>query len=490
MKNCDLSIEETLDSEDWEKYKTLGSRMVKDMVGNLETLREKPVWKSVPEEVKTFLNQPVPAKGTDLEKIYGEFREFIMPYVKGNIHPRFWGWVEGSGTVTGMLAELLTAGMNSNLAIGNHGAVYVEEQAINWCKEIVDYPSDSEGLLVTGGSMANLIGITVARNSRFPGDFRKTGLTGINGRMTVYCSSETHNSVQKAVEMLGMGSDSLRYVPVGRDFRIDTDILEKMIDEDIKKGEIPFCVIGNAGTVNTGAFDPLNDLGEICRKRNLWFHVDGAFGALINLVPDMRYLVEGMNCADSVAFDLHKWMHMPYDVGCILVKEREKVEDTFAMEASYLSYHERGLASGVRALKDRGPELSRGMRGLKLWMTIKEHGIDKFSRLTEQNVKQAKYLGELVSSCGELELSTPVTSNITCFRYLAGSRDQEFNNRLNKEILMTLHEEGIAVPTYTILDGCYVIRVAITNHRSRKEDFEELVKEVKRIGKDLLIKLS
>lgn len=481
--------EETLDPNNWEAISELGKEMVDDMMMHLKTLRERPVWQGVSEEAREFLNQKVPEEGTYAEDIYREFNEYILPYAKGNVHPRFWGWVEGNGTAIGMLAELLTAGMNSNLAFGNQGPAYVEEQAIDWCKEILGFPVDSRGILITGGSMANMIGVNVARNVHSPVDIRKVGLQGVSGRMTIYCSTETHNSIHKSIEMLGLGSDSIRYVPVDDKFRINVKALEELIEEDLLRGWIPFCIIGNAGTVNTGAFDDLEKLREVSRRRGMWFHVDGAFGSLVNLLPEAKHLVKGMSEADSLAFDLHKWLHMPYDVGCILIRNKEHMHNTYALDASYLMTHEKGLSAGPPPFKDRGPELSRGCRGLKVWMTIKEQGLGKFRNQIRQNIAQAFYLGELVMKTKELELTTPVTSNICCFRYVAKDQNKEFNNRLNKEILMELQERGVAIPSFTLLDGIYVIRVAITNHRSRKEDFTYLIEEVVKLGKELKNKI-
>jgi glutamate/tyrosine decarboxylase-like PLP-dependent enzyme len=304
--------------------------------------------------------------------------------------------------------------------------------------------------------------------------------------MTLYGSNETHSSVQKAVELLGLGSNSFRQIPVDKDFQIDLSELETTITRDRQGGCQPFCIVGNAGTVNTGAIDDLEALAHICDREKLWFHVDGAFGALAGLSPELRPLVAGMEKADSLAFDLHKWMYMPYEVGCALVRQEEAHRKAFALTPDYLTHSDRGLAGGKIWFSDYGVQLSRGFRALKVWMSIKEHGVQKYARLIKQNVDQAHYLAKLVEDSADLQLLAPVPLNIVCFRFTADQHDDETLNELNKELLIQLHESGVAAPSYTLIKGKYALRVAITNHRSRREDFEELVAEVIRLGNKLV----
>jgi glutamate/tyrosine decarboxylase-like PLP-dependent enzyme len=479
-------MEESLDPDDWHTMRALGHRMVDDMMTYLETIRERPVWKPIPNEVKASLEAPLPLGPQNPEQIYQEFLENVLPNPMGNIHPRFWGWVIGTGTPLGMLAEMLAAGMNPNVGGGDHVANYVEAQVLNWCKEMLGYPAEASGLLVSGGSMANLVGLTAARNTLAGFDVRQQGLLASPATMTIYGSCETHSSVQKAVELLGLGSDSLRAVPVNSDFQIKVTALETVISEDRDNGYRPICVVGNAGTVNTGAIDDLNALADICKRERLWFHVDGAFGALAALSPELRPSLAGMERADSLAFDMHKWMYMPYEIGCALVRREEDHRRAFSLTADYLAHTERGLAGGSLWFSEYGPQLSRGFRALKAWMSIKEHGIQKYGRLIQQNVDQARYLADLVDASPDLERSAPVTLNIVCFRFKADHLDDTALNALNEELLIQLHEKGIAVPSYTTLGDKYVLRVCITNHRSRREDFDLIVREVISIGKELL----
>jgi glutamate/tyrosine decarboxylase-like PLP-dependent enzyme len=487
MFSSKKQIEEiSLDPADWLSMKKLGHRMVDDMIDYLQTVRERPVWKPIPDNVKKHFKKPIPTEPQSESQIYQEFLDHILPNPMGNIHPRFWGWVIGTGTVFGMLAEMLAAGFNPNLGGADHIANYVEAQVIDWCKEMLHYSQNASGLLVSGGSMANLVGLTVARNTKSEFDIRKLGVEASPQKLTLYGSSEMHSSIQKAVELLGLGSESLRKIPVDSNFRIRISDLEKSISEDRKKGYKPICIIGNAGTVNTGAIDDLTTIADLCKKENLWFHIDGAFGALIALSPELRHLVKGMDRADSIAFDLHKWMYMPLEIGCVLVKNEKDHRKAFSLTPEYLVHGgKRGLAAGSNWPSDYGVQLSRGFRALKAWMSIKEHGIRKYGQLIHQNVEQARYFARLVEQSPELELLAPVSLNIVCFRFRKYNLTDDILNELNKEIMIRLHESGIAVPSYTTLGNIFALRIAVTNHRSRKEDFEIFVKEVIKQGKEL-----
>lgn len=476
--------ETTLDPHDWEALRELGHRMVDEMLEYQRSVRERPVWQPVPSEVKAQLQQPLPHDGVGEDAAYEAFRELVLPYPMGNIHPRFWGWVIGTGSPYGMLAEMLAAGMNPNVGGGEHGAAHVEMQVLDWCKEMLGYPREASGLLVSGGSMANLVALTAARNARAGFDVREDGVGAAPRELRVYASAEVHSSVQKAVELLGLGKRALRLVPVDDDFRIDVAALERAVEEDREDGRRPLCVVGCAGTVNTGAVDDLDALAGVCERHGLWFHVDGAFGALAALVPELEGKLRGMERADSVAFDLHKWMYMPYEAGCVLVRDEEEHRHAFSLTPDYLVHAERGIASGGAWFSDYGVQLSRGFRALKIWLTLSAYGADRFTALIRQNVAQARYLADLVEADERLELLAPVELNIVCFRFL-GAADEEARDALNREIVAELHERGIAVPSVTKIRGHAALRVAITNHRSRREDFEELVRAVKRLGAEL-----
>jgi aromatic-L-amino-acid/L-tryptophan decarboxylase len=480
---------ETLDPEDWNTMRALGHRIIDDTMDYLETLRDRPVWQHAPQEVKAHFQGPPPSGPEPSDKVYQEYVRYILPHQLGNSHPRFWGWVAGSGTVMGMYGELLASSTDSvSGAFSYVSNNYVEMQVLDWCKTLLGYPSTASGLLTSGCSASNLIGLAVARNTMAGFDVRARGLVNSSQQMIIYCSDEAHSSVQKAVELLGFGNDSLRRVPVNDAMQIDIAALKEMIKTDRKNGLLPICIVGAAGTTNTAAIDDLNALADICEAEKCWFHVDGAFGAWAAIAPGYKHLVAGMERADSLAFDLHKWMYLSYPVGCILVKNADNHRRAFSLTPTYLAHGEGdcGLTGvDVPWLSDYGFELSRGFHALKAWMTFKEHGTEKYGRLIRQNIEQAQYLANLVEAAPELELALPVSLNIVNFRFIRPDLDHNRLNDLNKQIETELQEQGIAVPsTVSIRDRNY-LHVAITNHRSQWDDFDLLVREVIRIGNEL-----
>ncbi len=483
------TTEETLDPEDWESMRALGHRILDDMMDYLETLRGRPAWQHAPSYVKAHFAGSPPLAPQPPEEIYQEYVQYILPYQIGNNHPRFWGWVAGTGTVMGMYAELLAAGTDavsgSFSYLSNN---YVELQLIDWCKDLLGYPPTASGLLTSGCSASNLIGLTVARNVKAGFDLRSHGMRAGLQQMTVYCSQEAHSSIQKAVEMLGIGSNALHQVPVNESMQIDLKALKEAIEDDRKNGLLPICVIGVAGTTNTGAIDDLEGLADICEKEGLWLHVDGAFGAWAAIAPKSKHLVAGLERADSLAFDLHKWMYLSYPIGCVLIRSADEHRRAFSLAPTYLAHGEgeRGLTGiDVPWLSDYGFELSRGFQALKAWMTIKEQGTAKYGRLIQQNIDQAHYLARLVEAAPVLELALPVSLNVVCFRYIRQNLDDATLDSLNKQIEIELQERGIAVPSIVSIRGKKYLHVAITNHRSRSDDFDLLVQEVIRIGDEL-----
>jgi aromatic-L-amino-acid decarboxylase len=485
--------QETLDPENWTVTRQLGHKMIDDMLDYLQTVGENPVWQPAPGHVKAHFTKTLPADPQPIAEIYQEFKEYVLPYPIGNIHPRFWGWVFGTGTATGALAEFLTAVMNTNAGdIDHHSANHVEKQVLSWIKNMLGFPESASGLLTSGCSAANLIGLTVARNAMANYDLRRDGVNAGEGRMVLYASEEIHSSIQKAVEILGLGTGSLRLVPVNEEFKIDLVALKEAIVQDREDGNQPFCVVGAAGTTNTGAVDDLNHLADICEQENLWLHVDGAFGAWAALAPAVKDQVAGMERADSLAFDLHKWMYMPYEIGCILVRHAQKHKDAFFLRPDYLARIEggRGMTGGdLPWLTDYGYQLSRNFRALKAWMSIKEHGSQKYGRMIQQNVDQAQYLAELVSASEQLELLAPVPLNVVCFRYHSPGVEGGDLDEVNQRILVELQEGGLAVVSGTRIRGKFALHVAHTNHRSRWEDFELLIGEIVRLGDEIRLSL-
>jgi aromatic-L-amino-acid/L-tryptophan decarboxylase len=472
----------SLDPTDWESYRKLAHEALDEAIDYIQNVRARPVWLPVPEDIKRRLQEPVPLDGQGIGKTYQDFRELVLPYVTGNIHPRFWGWVHGTGLATGLISEVMTAAMNSNCGGRDHGAVYVERRVIDWFSQIMGYPETASGLLVSGTSMGNVVGLAVARNSHIGAGARAEGIAGFPKKLITYASSEAHSSLAKSLELLGLGNSSLRKIPVSEKFSIEIDALREAIKEDRLAGLQPFCVVGCAGTVNTGGMDDLEALSELCRAEGLWFHVDGAFGAMCSLSDKLKPLVRGINRSDSLAFDFHKWMYVQYDAGCVLVRDGNLHKQAFATRPEYLQHSDRGLAGGGEWFTDLGPELSRSFRALKIWFALKEHGIRRFAEAIERNCEQAKYLAASVTRNRDFELLVEPTLNIVCFRFRPKGLDEPEVDKLNRFIVSELQERGIAAPSTTRISGRLAIRVAITNHRSRREDFELLLRSVETIG--------
>ena len=494
MPDPTLLPELTLDPRspaEWDEFRALAHRMVDDMLTHLTGLHEQPAWREMPAGVRGSFAEPVPRQGEGATAVYERFLRDVLPYPNGNLHPRFWGWVQGTGTPLGMMADMLAAGLNPHLAGFNHAPALVEHQVIAWLGELLGMPGAS-GLLVTGGTMASTLGLAVARytKAREAGvDVRELGLQrwpDARGHQpfVFYGSRETHGWARKAAELLGLGNRAFRRVPVDAAYRIDLEALESMLAADRAAGLRPFCAIGTAGTVNTGASDDLTALAALCRREGLWFHVDGAFGALAWLSDELRPLVAGLDQADSLGFDLHKWGYLPFECAVTLVRDPALHRETFATTASYLAATTRGLAAGGLPFADRGLDLTRGFKALKVWMSLEADGVTKLARLVEQNVAQARYLAGRVEAHPELELLAPAPLNIACFRWAPPSADAAALDGSNEEILVRLQEQGVAVPSGTTLGGRFAIRVAITNHRTRREDLDALVEGVLRIGRE------
>ena len=423
----------------------------------------------------------------DRNEVYEQIREHVLPYPTGNIHPRFWSWVGGTGTPTQLVADLVASAMNSaSLGFDEVASSYVELQLLNWFKSLLGYPANASGLLVSGGSMANLVGLAVARTHAAPYDVRDEGVNVSDyPRLIYYMSAEGHSSLRKAIELIGLGSKSLRIVPVKDDFTIDVPALRAAIRDDRKAGRLPACIIATAGTVNTGAIDPMNELADIAQDEDLWLHADAAFGAFAKLSPVSAHLVDGIDRADSLAFDLHKWLYVQYDCGCVLIKSSDTHRDTFSVIPSYLKKFDRGLASGPVNLSEYGVQLSRSFKALRAWTALKTEGTNRYGEQIEQNIQQAGYLTQLIGEREKLELLAPTAMNIVNFRYVDESLDADALDDLNAEVLMLLHERGIALPSSTVLNGKFSIRVAICNHRSKRADFDALVDAVVEIGAEI-----
>jgi glutamate/tyrosine decarboxylase-like PLP-dependent enzyme len=478
---------ESLDPADWAALKRSFHAAIDQAIDHLQGIREQPVWRPTPDAVKARLTAALPRRPEPLDDVLARFAEDILPYGTGNIHPRFFGWVHGSGNLAGALGEALAGLMNCNLGGRDHVAVYVERQVVAWCKEIFGYPAASSGLLTSGTSMGSVIALAVARDARAGIDVRKLGMAAAPRRLVGYASSEAHGSVAKAFDLLGFGQDALRLVPVDADFRLSLPLLAGMIAADRAHGCHPVIVVASAGTVNTGAIDDLAGIAALSRAEGLWLHVDAAFGGLAVLTPDFAARLAAIAEADSIAFDFHKWLQVPYDAGCVLVKDESAHRAAFANRRDYLAPAKRGLAGGEPWFCEYGPELSRGFRALKVWFTIKTYGIERLAAVIARNCRQAELLGRAVDASPDLELLAPVGLNIVCFRFVAPGLDEAALGRLNEAIVAELQLGGVAAPSTTKIYGRTAIRVALTNHRTTGDDLAVLVNAVRRLGSELKV---
>lgn len=463
----------SLDPPSFADFRTVAHAMLDAMIDHIEQLPSGPVWRPMPADVRAAFDAPVPWGETPLKDVHAEFEERIRPYNSGNAHPRFFGWVQGGGTPTGMLAEMLAAGLNSNLGGRDHAPVEVERQIVRWMRELFGFPQTATGIVVTGTSMANLLAVVVAKTKRLGLDTRERGLIGETTRLVAYASSVTHGCVRRAMELSGLGSAALRVIRVDADHRIDLAALREAIVRDLADGFTPFLVVGNAGTVDIGAIDDLNGLAACAEEHDLWFHVDGAFGSLARFSRELAPKLAGIERADSLACDFHKWAQVPYDAGFLLVRDGEAHRSAFASEPAYLARDERGLSAGQPWFTDFGPDLSRGFRALKVWFTLKTFGVERLGGVMEETCRLARLLEARVAREPRLELLAPVPLNIVCFR--VRTDDPASADRLNRDIVVELQESGIAVPSTTRIDGKLAIRVAIVNHRCREADLDILV---------------
>ncbi|MEN8125468.1 MAG: aminotransferase class I/II-fold pyridoxal phosphate-dependent enzyme [Bacteroidota bacterium] len=477
--------EETLDPKNWDQTKELAHKMVDDAIDYLQTVRERPVWQQMPDEVIDSFNSPLPKDPSDLAKVYQKFMENGYPYPMGNVHPRFWMWYMGSSNFTGAMGDFMAAIIGSNLGGGNHSAARIDDQVVDWCRQMVGFPETASGTLVSGGSMANIISLTVARNVMADVDIRKKGVGAITKSLRFYSSDQVHGCHQKGLEILGLGNEALHKVKSNSNFEVDIDALKEAIKKDKEAGYKPACIIANAGTVNTGSIDDIKAIAEICKKEEIWFHVDGCIGALIAIAPKYKHLVSGIELADSIALDPHKWLHAPFEVGCTIIRNKQDHFNSFATSAEYLEGTKKGIPA-AKWLHNYSMQISRGFRALKVWMSVQEHGIDKFGRLIDQNIEQALYLTESIQVNSNLELVAPTKINIVSFRFVSNTKSEKELKKINMEIMLQLQETGIAAISDTTVHEKHCLRVAICNYRTVRSDLDLLVEQVVKIGNTLI----
>ena len=484
-----------MDSNDLREYSKQCNSL---LVSYLEDIRSDIILPDISmDQMKKKIWEPLPQSEMDLSDVLIECQEKIISNAVRFGHPRFLGWVLSSGTFSGALADGIASTINQNVAVsGARMATVVELLVLDWIKQIIGYDRNAAGILVSGGSQANLIGLVVARNVSSDFDIGAQGLFA-QGKMLVYASEEVHFCIPKAINILGIGTDNIRWVKVDQDFCMDVKDLEKQIVEDRGRGYHPFCVVATAGTVNTGAIDPLDSIAGICERYNLWFHVDAAYGGFASISSNLKPLMKALDRADSLVLDPHKWLFIPYEAGCILVKNPEHMRKTFSMEASYLHLNDDGSTSKKDVdFSDYGIQLSRQFRALKIWMSLKQYGMKKYGRLIDQNVQLTRYLEALVDESSDFEILTPTSLSVCCFRYYPRDLREKNNggdtmendkitvylNDLNLSIAKAMRLDQRVVLSSTMLKDKFALRACIINFRTMKKDIRDIVEIIRELG--------
>ena len=467
-----------------DEIRRVGHRVVDLIAEHLSHLPAGPAFRPVPAELgDALVSAQLPERGESADAILDRFAEAVAPYPFGNGHPRFYGWVNSPPATIGVMVEALATAMNPSVAGGNHAAVWIERQVLEWFKQLVGFPSDSMGLLVSGGSAAAVTALGVARHracSRRGWDVRRDGLQTSEGhatppRLVVYKGAEGHGCNQKAVELLGIGSANIRTVPSDAAMRLRPDALDRMIEDDVAAGHIPVAVVGSAGTVNTGAIDPLAELADVCARHEVWLHVDAAYGGPAIVAASYEQLLRALARADSIALDPHKWMYVPVDAGLVLVRHASAMRDAFSLVPPYLRTD--GNLRGVQGptwFSEYGPEQTRPFRALKVWAALRFFGRDGYRRLIEHDLELARHLADRIRSTLEFELWEPTSLSIVCFRATpAELRDRSADlDSLNRQLLEDVQLGGEGFLSGTMLNGSFWLRACVVNPRASVTDID------------------
>ena len=474
------------------EFRELGYQLIDRIARFLDSLPELSVTPGEsPSAVRQALDaeRQLPQQGADPAVLLSRAADLLLEHSLFNGHPRFWGYITSSAAPVGALGELLASAINPNVGawLLSPMASEIEAQTIRWIAELLNYPVDCAGLFVSGGNMANLVCFLAARQAKGGADLRTRGI--VDARLRVYCSKETHTWIQKAADISGIGTDAIRWIDTDDKMRIDLGALRKQIASDLEAGDRPFLIVGTAGSVSTGAIDPLAGLAAICHEFNLWFHVDGAYGGVAAVLPDAPSEFAGLKEADSVAIDPHKWLYAPLEAGCALVRDAAKLRDAFAYHPPY--YH-----FGVEAINyfDLGPQNSRGFRALKVWLALQQVGRDGYVRMLTDDIRLAQELFERISRYPELEALTRSLS-ITTFRYVPTDLDSRgegvgcYLDDLNRELLTRIQNSGEAYLSNAVINAKFALRVCIVNFRTSLADIEALLPLVVRIGQEADLEL-
>ena len=478
-----------IDSED---FRRLGHRLVDQLADALDAIPRGPVTRDAsPSAVREALDLsgPLPESGSDPDALLARATRLLFEHSLFNGHPRFFGYITASPAPIGVLGDFVAAALNANVGAFplSPAATEVEAQTLRWVAGFVGYPSDCGGVFVSGGNMANIVCFLAARAAKAGWNIREQGVAGSSGRLRVYGSAETHTWIQKAADMSGLGTESIRWIPTDRDLRMDVALLRRQIDADRAAGDVPFMVVGTGGSVSTGAVDPLTDIAALCKEYGLWFHVDGAYGGFAAAVPEAPADIRELANADSVAVDPHKWLYAPLEAGCALVRDADALRGAFAYHPPY--YH---LDEQATNYVDFGPQNSRGFRALKVWLALQHAGAAGYRQMISDDIRLSRAMAEAVGRSSELELFTQALS-ITTFRYVPSDLRSKIGDpgveayldRLNRELLDRLQRGGDAFVSNAVIGGRYVLRACIVNFHTSLEDVEATVEVAVRVGREV-----
>lgn len=475
-----------------EEFRRLGHRLI-DQIADLQaSMSSRPVTAGEPpSSIRDLLGQaPLPEQGMAPEAILERATDLLIPHSLYNAHPRFWGYITAPPSPIGILGDLLASGLNPNVGAFILGpmATEIEAQTIRWIADLVGYPTRCGGLLVSGGNMANFVGFLAGRYAKGGATIRAEGL-GSRPPLRAYASAATHTWLQKAADLFGLGERQIRYIPVDDQQRMKVELLEAAIVEDRANGDLPFLVVGTAGSVGTGSVDPLPAIAAICRKHGLWFHVDGAYGALAACLPDAPDDLLGLREADSVALDPHKWLYAPLEAGAVLVRDAATLRDTFSYHPEYYRMDEVGGEAPLNFV-EYGLQNSRGFRALKVWLALQQAGRTGYQQMISDDVALARQLFELADAHDELEAVLHSLS-ITCFRYIPKGFDraaegaEDYLNALNAQLVERVQEGGELFVSNAVIAGRYVLRACVVNFNTRAADIAACPEIICRIGREL-----
>jgi glutamate/tyrosine decarboxylase-like PLP-dependent enzyme len=471
-------------------FRALGHQLVDQVARCLEAVPRGPVTRNEsPSAVRQALDLmgPLPEAGMDPAVLLERTARLLFDHSLFNGHPRFFGYITAPPAPIGILGDFLAAAVNPNVGAWtlSPAATEIEAQTVRWIAGLIGYPTDCGGLLVSGGNMANLVCLIAARAAKAGWNVRELGLGGDAGhRLRVYASAETHTWVQKATDLSGLGTTAIRWISADATLRMDVDALRRQLEADVAAGEVPLLAIGTAGSVSTGAVDPLRAIAALCQEYGVWFHVDGAYGGFAAAVPDASDDLRALSLADSVAVDPHKWLYAPLEAGCALVRNQEALRAAFSYHPPYYHFEEHATN-----YVDYGPQNSRGFRALKVWLALKQAGAASYRQMISDDIRLARTMADAVERHEQLQLTTQDLS-ITTFRYvprdLRASIGQEpvegYLNTLNRELLDRLQRSGEAFVSNAVLGGRYVLRACIVNFHTERGDVEALPGIVARIG--------